>query len=261
MGTSKSSIGPESGSPFDPPWLDDNQDRDPEESSRPGVAPPRRFLGARRQMGDFVRTGNRNSFRKAVGHYSQTGMGGAGSVASRMRASTSSATSLFNVLHSARIRTNPTVNQWVTALATRQLTAFEVSNEIIKFVAPNGGSADEASVRESMAQAMCDLIEEQPEIDLLKMEDDNIWTVIESFLGYEAYNRIVLDIGQAFENTALKPRKLVIRLNQMQDYIKAEISVRVEELREADQNPSPDQLQKLLQKAVKNTFAVYEGSL
>ena len=116
MGTSSSSAGPGGSVPFDPPWLDDignpqsdggaqddgqgngdsqnigQEDNGPKEPARPpDLAPRGRFRNARREIGIFARTGNQESFRKAIGHYSRTGMGGARNAASRMRASTKSA--------------------------------------------------------------------------------------------------------------------------------------------------------------------------
>jgi hypothetical protein len=287
MGTSASSNGPGSGVPFDPPWLDDiappqpgdglqpddqgTGDGDPE-SNRPEQPPqppakppelalPRRFYNARRELGDFAHTGKQDSFRKAVGHYSRTGMGGARSAANRMRASTRSAANLFGVLQSAREGTDPAINEWVTSLTGRNASAQDVVDEIIRRVAPSGGSQDETSCRESMAQAMEDLLEEDPNVDLFHLEDDDIWTLIESFLGYEAFNRLCLDIGQVFENSALSPRDRVTRMNEMQDYLKAELCAQIEELRQTTPNAASNQLQVVLQSALQNTFLVYEGSL
>jgi hypothetical protein len=112
-----------------------------------------------------------------------------------------------------------------------------------------------------MAQAMHDLMEKYPDIDLLHMEDDDIWTVIESFLGYEAFSRLCLDIGQIFESSTLSPRDRVTRMNEMQEYIKAELFAQIEELRGTTQNPTLAMLQAFLQSAVQNTFLVYEGAL
>ena len=290
MGTSASSNGPGGGVPFDPPWLDDiappqpgdgvqpddqgnggpddvdqegGEPQQPPQSPAepPELAPPRRFYNARRELGTFARTGNQESFRKAVGHYSRTGMGGARNTANRMRASTRSAANLFGVLQSAREGADPAINEWVTSLTERNASSQDVVDEIIRKVAPNGGSQDETSCRESMAQAMEDLLEEDPNVDLLHLRDDDIWTLIESFLAYEAFNRLCLDIGQVFENSALSPRERVIRMNEMQDYLKAELFAQVEEIQQATQNTASNQLQVVLQSALQNTFLVYEGSL
>jgi hypothetical protein len=189
MGTSASSQGPVGGVPFDPPWLDNivpsqpsddathddqgNADSDqgnnqPEQPLHPPpllpeLAPKARFGGARRNIGEFVRSGKENSFRKAVGHYSRSGMGGARNVARRMRSSTRTGASLFGLLQVARERTDSAVNDWVESLTARNASTQEVADEIIRRVAPIGGSLDEAVCRESMAQAIEDLLLESHE--------------------------------------------------------------------------------------------------
>lgn len=287
MGTSGSSTGPGPGVPFDPPWLDDIEtptpvdapppddhdgDQKPDDTDSdngqpqpppkpPDVAPPARFGAARRALGVFARTGNEDAFKRAVGHYSRTGMGGTRSAANRMRTSARVGASALGVLQAARERIDPAINEWVDFLVARHVSAREIADEIVKRTMPSGGSQDEAACRQSMAQAMEDLIANDPDIDLFNLDDDNIWGLIESFLGYEAFYRLSLDIGQVFENSSLSPRDSVKRMKEMRDYLKAEITVQVETLRSASSPASSGQLQSVLQSALENTFAVYEGSL
>jgi len=286
MGTSASSNGPGPGTPFDPPWLDDipspepGDDPQPDDDSDdsdsgdeqpkppepppakpPEVAPPKRFLGARRAIGEFARTGKQDSLRRAIGHYSRTGMGGARNAASRMRTSTRAGASVFNILQSAREGTDPTINEWVTSLTGRNASAQEVSDEIIRRATSSGGSQDEAACQDSMAQALEDLLENDVDVDLLNLDDNDIWALTEAFLGYEAFNRLCLDIGQVFESSALSLRDRVKRMGEMQDYLKAEISAQVEEIRAKTPNASSGELQAILQTALQSTFAVYEGSI
>lgn len=281
MGTSASSKGPGSGVSFDPPWLDDitlplpdevapEGDQEPIESNEqpnPAVeqaetAPLRRFQNARIRLSNFVRTGDQGSFRGAVGHYSRTGMEGARRAAQRMRASTRSAANLFGFLQSTRNGTDPDINTWVASLTGRGASAQEIIDEIIQRVAPQGGSPDETSLRDSMAQAMQDLLENQPNADLLHLEDGDIWFLIESFLGHEVFSRLCLDIGQVFENSSLSPLDRVVRMKEMRDYLKAEVITQVEHLRQlAPTAAATDQLRTILQTALRNTFSVYEGSI
>jgi len=287
MGTSGSSDGPGPGVPFDPPWLDDIEtptqgdgpppdDQDDDQKSddagsnngqpqppprSPDIAPPARFGAARRALGEFARTGNEDAFKRAVGHYSRTGMGGARSAANRMRTSARFGASAFGVLQAARERTDPAINEWVDSLTARHASAQDIADEIVKRTTPSGGSQDEAACQQSMAQAMEDLIANDPDIDLFNLDDDNIWGLIESFLGYEAFYRLSLDIGQVFESSSLSPRDSVTRMKEMRDYLKAEITVQVEALRSAASPASFGQLQSVLQSAIENTFAVYERAI
>ena len=283
MGTSGSSDGPGPGVPFDPPWLDnidtptpgdglppDEQkpdDADPRNGQPephpkpPDVAPPRRFADARRALGEFARTGSEEAFRRAVGHYSRTGMGGARSAANRMRTSARSGASAFGVLQAARERTDPAINEWVDSLIARDASAQEIADEIVRRTTPSGGSQDEAACQQSMAQAMEDLLANDPDVDLLNLDDNNIWELIESFLGYEAFYRLSLDIGQVLESSTLTPRDSVVRMKEMREYLKAELSAQVETLRANAPHATSVQLQSILQRALEHTFAVYEGSI
>ncbi|MEI8120442.1 MAG: Qat anti-phage system associated protein QatB [bacterium] len=287
MGTSASSNGPGGGVPFDPPWLDDipspspgndsppdDQEADDSDSGDDQSAPPqepprkpldtapqRRFANARRALGEFARTGKEDAFRRAVGHYSRTGMGGARGMAHRMRASTKTGAQVFSILQSAREGIDPAVNEWVASLTGRNASAQEIADEIIQRATPSGGRQDEVACQESIAQAMEDLLADDPAVDLLHLDDDHIWSLIESFLGYEAFHRMCLDIGQVFEKSTLSPRDRVARMNEMQDYLKAEIRAQIEAVRAKTPNAGSGQLQFVLQTALQNTFAVYEGSI
>jgi len=279
MGTSGSSDGPLGGVPFDPPWLDDIETPQPGNDQQPDdqgpddgdsgdgqaepseFAPPRRFANARRALGEFARTGSEDAFKRAVGHYSRTGMGGARAAANRMRISSRSGANVFNLLQSTRERTDPAINEWVDSLTARSASAQEIADEIIRHVTPTGGSQDEAACQQSMAQAMEDLLADDPGVDLLNLGDDDIWGLIESFLGYEAFHRLCLDIGQVFEDSTLSPRDRVIRMNEMRDYLKAELRAQIEVLRADTPNAASGQLQSILHSALQNTFAVYEGSI
>lgn len=287
MGTSASSTGPGPGVPFDPPWLDDIETPTPGDAPPPGeqngdqkpdnadseidqpqlppnpddVAPPARFRAARRALGEFAHTGNKDAFRKAVGHYSRTGMGGARNAANRMRTSARVGAGVFGVLQAARERTDPAINAWVESLTARGASVQEIADEIVRRTTPSGGSQDEAACQESMAKALGDLIADEPDVDFLNLDDEHIWRLIESFLAYEAFHRLLLDIGQVFENSSLSPRESVMRMKEMRDYLRAEITAQIEALRPNASHASSGQLQSILQEALENTFVVYEGAI
>lgn len=282
MGTSTSSAGPGPKVPIDPPWLDqigktpseatgddgadedhadkpkdDSDDVDPVEQ----IAPSRRFFGARRALKEFAHTGDIGALAKAVGHYSKSGMGGAKNVSARMRASTRSATGLVGILQAARDRDTPEVREWVSSLIASNASVQDVINEIIEQVMTGGGSIDEEACKDSMAQSMAELLELNQDVELLNMNDSDIWTLVELFLGNEACNRMHLDIGQLFESATLPPRDAVRRTNEMRDFLKAEVGAQLQTLRVSQPNPSPVQLEKLMRSSLELTFAVYEDDL
>ncbi|MBL3581662.1 Qat anti-phage system associated protein QatB [Oleidesulfovibrio alaskensis] len=282
MGTSSSSSGPGAGVPFDPPWLSSvaseigspleqisgdgaQQEQTPQQAEpvvQPsGIAPPRRFGNARRYMGEYASGGDRAALKKSLGSYSRKGMGGASNVASRMKTSTSAGAGLFNFLQGVRDSSDAGVRDWVNQLTSKNLSAYEVADQIIDQVISTGGSIEEESCRDSMAQAMSELLTINPDINLVNMDNDSIWTVLELFMANEAFNRINLDIGQLFESAKYSPREAVSRMNEMRDYLKSEISAQMQELRKDTSNPTKAEMNALLQAAIKITFEVFEEEI
>lgn len=280
MGTSTSSTGPASGISMDPPWLDDiNSDvtvaTNPDSSSKqenetsteqpstqsPVVLAPRaRFGTARKNLAEFARSGSQDSFKKAIGHYSKKGMGGASNVAKRMRASTSSVSGLVSFLRDVKNNILPDIKDWAQNLMSKSPSANEVIDAIIDRVTNEGGIIDEESIKDSMANAMSDLLEQNPNLDLLSLGDDESWDLIENFLSYEASNRLQLDIGQLLERT-LSATEMVQRTDEMREYLKAEISAQLQPYKSSDKHPNIDKLNAVIHQALESTFLVFEGEL
>ena len=276
MGTSSSSAGPGAAVPFDPPWLNDiaaelgspleqiiNQDSKQDtpqiQPGTPayGIAPQRRFSNARRNLNDFIKTGNKESLKKALGNYSHKGMGGAANLANRMRTSPAVGAGLFNFLQGVRDNANPKIREWVNQLSNEKLSAYEVIDKIVNHILSTGGSIEEESIRNSMAQAMSDLLTIYPDVDLINMDNDSIWTVMELFIANEAFNRLCLDIGQLFER-AESPENAVSRMNDMKEYLKSEISAQIQELKSDRSNLSKSDVNNILQSALRITFEIFE---
>ncbi len=282
MGTSAPSGGPKAKVPFDPPWLDNialggsdepapddaAEDGSSDGAAEPapamaavGMAPAGRFRAARTNLGAFARSGDSESLRRAAGHYSRSGMGGAGNVAARMRTATRAGAGLGSFLQAARDRTDPNVNAWLDKLRSTNPSAQTVIDAIVAQIIPEGGSLDEESARDSMARALSELIKLVPDVDLLALQDAQIWTLMQLYIGNEACNRMYADIGQLFENVKLSPREAVQRTNEMRRFLKNAVAARIEVVRRTSPNPTRVQLEQLLHEALRATFAVFEDSL
>lgn len=261
MGTSASSKGPGAGVSFDPPWLDDidipaldkqNNNMNP----AIGIAPKARFRSARKNMGEYVRSGSRDSARKSLGHYSKNGMGGAQNVARRMRTSTKTASNFFNTFRSLRDDTTFSLGKEILELKNRGAGASEIIDAIVSHVCPKGGSVDEVSCRDSGTAALSEFMDQNPDADFNNLSDDQIWSLMAIYLGNETFNRIQMDIGQAFEKQDVPYVDRVTRLNDMREYIQSEIATQMDALRKtADQNVDMNQL---FQDTINNTFEVFE---
>jgi len=270
MGTSKSSTGPKSNVPYIPPWIKPDtpelqlaqSEKDSLETEQAnlawGISPQGRFATARRYLGEYAGTGKRENLRRALGSYSRKGMGGASNLASRMRISTTTGAALFNLLQEISKKNTPPLSEWVTQLTLRNLSVSEIADEIINQIVSTGGTLDEESCRDSIAQAMSDLIIIDPDVDFLNLDNNSIWIIIELFLANEAFNRLILDIGQLFESARYSPKDAVSRMNDIRDFLKSEISAQIQESRANTFNLTKDDMNTLLQSVVKNTFEVFE---
>ena len=260
MGTSASSKGPGAGVSFDPPWLDEidvpGQNKQDNVNPATGIAPKARFGSARRSMGEYVRSGSKESARRSLGHYSKTGMGGAQNVARRMRTSTKTASNFFNTFRSLRDDTSFALGKELANLKNRGGDASEVIDTIVKHICPNGGSIDEVSCRDSGTSALSEFMDQNPVADFSNLSDDQIWTLTATYLTNEVFSRIQMDIGQAFEKQDVPYVDRVNRLNDMKEYIQSEIATQMNTLRQSDdQNVDMDQL---FQETIRNTFEVFE---
>jgi hypothetical protein len=196
---------------------------------------------------------------RAIGHYSRTGMGGARHAANRMRASTRAGAGLVSFLQAVGPGATAEVRQWVDDLMSTAPSADAVVDAIVEAVMPAGGSADEESIRDSMAIALSDLMVVVPECDPLHMSADNTWTLMQLYLSQEVCNRLHFDMGQSFESARLTPSLAVQREMEMRQFVRNEIGVQLGELRKVTPNPSQRQLDGLMREALRLTFHVYEG--
>lgn len=275
MGTSTSSKGPGGGVDFDPPWLDDVVEAigdggvgSPDDESTPtppstptGTAPANRYGEARRAFGKFAKTGDAQQLRSAIGHYSRRGSGGASAAASRMRASTSAGAALFSFLNTISQGETAEARRWVDNLRATNPSIEDVVDAIVRELAPPGGSADEESLRDSMDQALSEIMKDDPTIDPLGMGVDDIWELMKGYLAIEAGNRLCFDLGPIFENSQLEPRTAVQREREMRRFLKNEIGAHVDLLRGTVSNPSRLQLDGILKEALKMTFDLFEAEL
>src|SRR5205823_4882150 len=64
------------------------------------IAPPGRFGGARRSLGNFARSGDSSDMRRGVKHYIRSGYGGVGTAVRRFGGTASTADALNGALSS-----------------------------------------------------------------------------------------------------------------------------------------------------------------
>lgn len=300
MGTSISSSGPGGKIPFDPPWLNeddipDNTNQPQEENDQPhedenkpqeeddqshgnegqlnpqievssltNLAPPRRFLSAKRNFKQFMRNGSQESLGKALGGYSEKGMGGSSRVVRRMQRSTNIGVNIYSSFQNIRSGKNDDAktSDLIRYLRSEQRSTEDIKNAFIRHILPDGGSLDEESCRNSLYQAMSDLLKKEPDIDLVRLEDVDIWFLIEKFIVHEIVHRIAIDLGQITESKEYSPIVVVNRRKKMTKYVQAVMSVKFTKIKSDNHrsNITSAEMKKILNSVLKETFDVFEGN-
>ena len=61
-----------------------------------------------------------------------------------------------------------------------------------------------------------------------------MWELTSLYIGNEIFNRIQMDIGQSFEKADIPYPDRIIRMNDMKDFIQAEVSIQFNKIRETE---------------------------
>ncbi|WP_445425831.1 hypothetical protein [Alishewanella sp. HL-SH06] len=252
MGTSTSSGGGRSGSPFDPEWLspdgvasggassgnssDSEQNGtgdsiDSEASTGPEnvQAPERRFGPARTQMSSYLGNGSRGNLRNATKSMISKGMGGASRAASTMRNTARGAGALGQFLVAAREGSDQGVKDWVAHCRSANLSASDLALEVLKVVLSDSGSIDEDSLLDAGAEALAKLYENNPNVDIFALTDAQIAEVIGRTIAIQICQQIDMLLGQTYEKLEHDPALIQERRADIREWVWAEVRVVLEQ--------------------------------
>ncbi len=285
MGTSTSSKGGGSRSPFDPEWLSPPEGGNGGDSPAPGdgegpppadandanadgqgdavggeegdltgpaLAPDRRFAPARSGMSAFLGGGGREALRSATKSMVSKGMGGPRRAAATMRATAQGAGQLGQFLASARDATDPRIVDWVQRVRAQNLSANDLVLEVVKEVLPSTGSVDEESIRNAAAEALGQLYEVAPEVDIFNLTDAQIGDLIGYIVANDLCNRVDLQLGQTYEKLKFDARQIQLYRNDIKEYVNAQVKVVLDR-----QGPRGIDHQRLASEVLASTLEVF----
>lgn len=271
MGTSKSSSGAPSGAPLVPPWVpdpiapdtaSDGQEDEGQESEAPpqplpGTAPRARFAPARRSLGRFAGSGSMDDMRRGVGHYVKKGLGGSSSAAQRLAGTARTAGTLYGALSSVAAG-QPVPGSPLDPTLLAGSSATEVMDAVVEAVRSVDGTLDAESSRKAILDSLADLLTQFPNADLLNLAEEERLFVIERFIAFDAYNRIILDVGKALQEKAPTVRAELSRKKQIRDYVRETIAARFRALRKSASALSARVISRLTFQAMREAFGVFE---
>ncbi len=277
MGTSQSSRGPGSGVPMVPSWTPapptgdapgvEAEGGEPPAAdgaavpqySPPPVAPPARFLGARRALGEFARSGDSRDMRRSVGHYIRSGYGGAATATRRFGGTAATAGALGGAL--ARVAggqpAEPGSALDPALLAGRNVQ--EVMDAVVEAVRPADGTQDAEAERAAIRDALTELLTRFPDVDLLNLDPEQRSFAIERFTAIDVFRRFELDVGKTIVERAPSAVMALSRLKEVRDYVKQSVAAAFRKMRDTGRSLTSGRISQVVRDALGETFDVFEG--
>jgi hypothetical protein len=273
MGTSQSSPGAPSGVPLVPPWVPDPSEpadtppleNPPVDDASPDVppqlAPPARFKTTRTSLGRFAETGAADKLRQGVGHYFRTGLGGGGRAARRLGGTTRTAARLYSALSSlsAGGPATPGIPIDRTLLAGR--SAEQVLDAVVDAVRPVDGTYDAESNRKAVRDALSEVLHRHPEAELENLNEEQRLLAVEAFTANDVFNRMIADVGKTIKARAPSTPQALIRLKEIQSYIRQVVAAEFRSLVPVATHLSSARLQGVVRRTLQNAIDVFESYL
>ena len=290
MGTSKSSSGSPSGVPMIPPWTPDplpppppppppppdgnldpapdgNPDAAPDGNPDGGTASPQpnliapsgRFGPARTSLGRYAQSGSSGDMRKGLGHYVSKGWGGSKTAAHRLNGTARSAGVLYGAL-SALATGQPTEAGGPldrALLAGRSAT--EIMSAVVEAVRPVDGTQDAESTRNAIKVAASELLANNPEADLLALDEGDRLFMVEHFLAIDIFNHLVLDMGQSIQKNAPSISAASARFREIKNYIKQTVSAAFRKIHKSGQALTARRVAAISRQCIQDALEVFEG--
>lgn len=254
-----------------PPWADappltgdgdapTPPDGPPEQTPSP-TAQPQRWTGVRRNLGDFARTGDGRSLKRAVKHYVRSGYGGAQTASRRMSSTGSTASALGMALGGLAGGGAGQIGTPLERPLLEGRSAEEIMDRVVDAVRPVDGTQDAEASRAAIRDALSDLLTQYQDADLLELSLEQREFAIERFAAHDVFRRFELDVGQHIQDCAPTVSEGLSRLKEAKDYVRQTISASFRKLREAGRSLTDADVSRVVRDALTDAFAVFEGYL
>lgn len=235
----------------------------PRQESIP-IAPAGRFGNARRSLGDFARSGDTSSMRRAVGRYIQAGYGGHATATRRFSGTARTADALYSALGGTSAAgagtgtaASPTVSSLDPVLLTGR-SVDDVMDAVVEAVRPVDGTQDTEASRAAIKDALAEMLTRFPDADLLTLEPDQREFAIERYVAADVFRRFDLDLGKTIRDKAPTAAAALGRLKEVRDYIKETVAAAFRTLRNAGRRMAAGRIAQIVRDALRETFKVFE---
>lgn len=262
MGTSQSKPSARPGSPLVPSWA--AEDPPPVDATNPPqlppadeaqqpdeIIPPRRHANFRRALKQFMRSGNRDDARRALGHYSRGSAGSGSGGAQRMARASKVGGGVISALSNAVAGNTVASNGFDLASLTGR-PVQDAINEIVDAFCPPG-IIDEDILRASIGEALVEALDGLDKFDLAALDDHAVVIATRAFIAEMVFNSISADQGQSVGSVS--PQEAVIRENDLRTLVCEVTDTKATPaLQQAGSSLSQTQVEGLIRSIVETVF-------
>lgn len=163
------------------------------------LAPTARYTGYRRALGQFMRTGNRDDARRAVGHWARTSVGGSRAGAARVSRATASGGAALASFASAVGGQAPAAGSALDVRSLAGLPAEAAIDRILDAFCPPG-ILDEDLARLAMGEALAEALEGVDTFDPAALDPHAVQVATLAFAAELVFVQLAGDAGQALAN-------------------------------------------------------------
>jgi hypothetical protein len=247
--------------PPEKPEDPEDAEEDKKPAPGPALAPSKRFLAARLNLGKFADSGSKSSLASGLGHYVRSGLGGASTAAQRLAGTARVAGRLFGGLEGFRTGDAQPEEFGLDRASLSGKSAREVGDKIVDAICPVDGSQDTEARRDSLSRAISELTEQYPNVDLTALTPEQIDRLLEVFISYDISHRIELDVGKAIFDKAANYATAVKRIEEMRQYVREKISATFREKIKNGEKLTRKSGASLMGSVIRDTMSVFEDYL
>ncbi|MFB9651564.1 Qat anti-phage system associated protein QatB [Pseudarthrobacter oxydans] len=219
------------------------------------LAPPARFRGARRSLGEYARNGDSSELRRALGHYVRTGYGGSRTMTRRLGGTAATANRLGGVLQSGRM---PDGTELRDAIIAGGNDVNVVLDAIADAASPIDGTQDKEASRRAVRDSLSELLVKYPDADLAALTDVQRLFVIERYAALDVYGRFCLDLQKTVMEKASDAATGLRRLKSIREFVVQQVAAAFRAVRERGLATDTRSIARLTSEALKETLAVFE---
>jgi len=183
-------------------------------------------------------------------------LGGSATATRRFASTARTAQSLYGALGGGTAEGEP---RSVDARLTESESAREAIAVVVEIACPVDGTQDAEASRQSINDALSELLKRFPDADLLNLSEAERSFVIERFVGMDVFRRFVLDVGSAIQSKAASATVAVARLKEAREFIRETVAASFKKLRDQGQRLSGKSITQTVQRVLRDALDVFSG--